>query len=324
MHAPSPSGLPGPPDPSGLPDRRAVDEAAATLEPLLRRTPIVTVDRTDLGLPPGLPLVFKLELVQHAGSFKARGAHLHVLAARDAGEGVVAASGGNFGVAVAFAARRLDVPAAVFVPDTSAPAKLDALRRLGADVHVVAGIYDDALAASRDRAEAGGGRLVHAYDQPEMILGAATLARELEQQADVDRVVVAVGGGGLVGGVATWCRGGPVVTGVETEGCPTMSAARSAGHPVEVGVDGLAADALGARWAGDLAFAAQRWVDDVVVVPDEAVADAQRRLWSTMRVATEPAGAAALAALTTGAVVDPDERVAVVLCGANVDPGSVA
>jgi len=306
-----------------LPDRRAVDGAAATLDPLVRRTPVVAVDRADLGLPPGRPLVLKLELVQHAGSFKARGAHLHVLAARAAGEGVVAASGGNFGVAVAYAARRLGVPAAVFVPDTSAPAKLDTLRQLGADVHVVAGVYDDALAASRARAEQGGERLLHAYDQPEMILGAATLARELEQQVDVDRVVVAVGGGGLLGGVATWLRGTTAVTGVETEGCPTLSAARAAGRPVEVGVEGLAADALGARWAGELAFAAQAWVDDVVAVPDEAVADAQRRLWSAVRLATEPAGAAALAALTTGAVTDPDERVAVVLCGANVDPATV-
>ena len=187
-------------------------------------------------------------------------------------------------------------------------------------MHVVAGMYDDALAASRDRAENGGGGLVHAYDQPEMILGAATLARELEQQADVDRIVVAVGGGGLVGGghvVPRWACGHRR----RDRGLPTMSAARSAGHPVEVGVDGLAADALGARWAGDLAFAAQRWVDDVVVVPDEAVADAQRRLWSTMRIATEPAGAAALAALTTGAVVDPAERVAVVLAAPTSIPG---
>ena len=306
-----------------LPDRAQIADAAAALAPYLRRTPVVTVDRADLGLPSGRPVVLKLELVQHAGSFKARGAHLHLLSGSLPPAGVVAASGGNFGVAAAYAARRLGVPATVFVPDTTAPAKLDTLRGLGAAVEVVPGFYDDALAESRARAAATGARFLHAYDQPEMILGAGTLARELSEQADVDRVVVAVGGGGLIGGVACWTRGDVRVTGVETEGCRTMAAARAAGRPVEVDVSGLAADALGARRAGDLAFAAQRWVDEVVVVPDHAVADAQRRLWAGLRVATEPAGAAALAALTVGARSDPDERIAVVLCGANVDPGTV-
>jgi threonine dehydratase len=307
-----------------LPTRDDIAAAARTLAPYLRRTPVVTVERTDLGLPPGRPVVLKLELVQHAGSFKARGAHLHLLTGDVPEAGVVAASGGNFGVAAAYAARRLGVHAAVFVPDTSAPAKLDTLRGLEAEVVVVPGFYDDALAESRARAAATGARFLHAYDQPEMIVGAGTLARELGEQETVDRVVVAVGGGGLIGGVASWCRGEVAVTGVETAGCRTMTAAREAGRPVEVDVSGLAADALGARRAGDLAFAAQRWVDDVIVVADEVVADAQRRLWAALRLATEPAGAAALAALTVGALPDPDERVAVVLCGANVDPGKVA
>lgn len=311
-------------DASALPSRDEIAGAATTLAPYLRRTPVVAVERADLGLPSGRPVVLKLELVQHAGSFKARGAHLHLLTGPVPAAGVVAASGGNFGVAAAYAARRLGVRATVFVPDTTAPAKLDTLRGLGAEVEVVPGFYDDALAESRARAAATGARFLHAYDQPEMILGAGTLARELGEQATVDRVVVAVGGGGLIGGVASWCRGDVAVTGVETAGCRTMAAAREAGRPVEVEVSGLAADALGARRAGDLAFAAQRWVDDVVVVPDEAVADAQRRLWAALRLATEPAGAAALAALTVRAVSDPDERVAVVLCGANVDPGTVA
>jgi threonine dehydratase len=272
------------------------------------------------------PVLLKLELLQHAGSFKARGAHEQLLADDLPAAGVVAASGGNYGVAVAYAARRLGVPAAIFVPASTAAAKLDRVRSLGAHVEVIPGFYDDALAASRAHAAATGARFLHAFDQAEMLAGAGTLARELCEQATVDRVVVAVGGGGLIGGVACWLRGDVTLTGVETEGCRALAAARAAGRPVDTDVSGLAADALGARQVGDLPFAAaQRWVDDVVVVADEAVADAQRRLWSALRLATEPAGAAALAALTTGALAGAaDERVAVVLCGANVDPAAIA
>jgi threonine dehydratase len=314
------------PPPPDLPSRADIDAAATRLAPLVRRTPIVEVDAADLGLPGRrAPLVLKLELTQHAGSFKARGAHAQLLADDLPAAGVVAASGGNYGVAVAYTARRLGVAATVCVPDTTAPAKLDRLRGLGAAVEVVPGLYDDALAASRELAATTGARLLHAFDQVEMLLGSGSLARELSEQAPLDRVVVAVGGGGLIGGVACWFRGNVAVTGVETEGCDTLAAARRAGEPVDVDVSGLGADALGARRAGELGFAAaQRWVDDVVVVPDEALVDAQRRLWSALRIATEPAGAAALAALTTGALADPDERAAVVLCGANVDPVTLA
>ena len=309
-----------------LPTRADIEAAAGRLAPYLRTTPVVAVDPDDLGLSGRrAPLLLKLEMVQHSGSFKARGAHLHLLAPDLPAAGVVAASGGNFGAAVAYAARRLGVPATVFIPDSSAPAKLDRLRSLGATVEVIPGIYDDALAASRRRAGESGARFLHAFDQPEMLAGSGTLAAELAGQVDADRVVVAVGGGGLIGGVAAWHRGDLPVTGVETAGCRTMAAALAAGHPVEVEVSGIGTDALGARRAGDLPFAsASRWVDEVVVVADEDVVDAQRRLWSALRLATEPAGAAALAALTTGALADPDERVAVVLCGANVDPGTLA
>jgi len=309
-----------------LPTRADIEAAAGRLAPYLRTTPVVAVDPDDLGLSGRrAPLLLKLEMVQHSGSFKARGAHLHLLAPDLPAAGVVAASGGNFGAAVAYAARRLGVPATVFIPDSSAPAKLDRLRSLGATVEVISGIYDDALAASRRRAGESGAQFLHAFDQPEMLAGSGTLAAELAGQADADRVVVAVGGGGLIGGVAAWHRGDLPVTGVETAGCRTMAAALAAGHPVEVEVSGIGTDALGARRAGDLPFAsASRWVDEVVVVADEDVVDAQRRLWSALRLATEPAGAAALAALTTGALADPDERVAVVLCGANVDPGTLA
>ena len=309
-----------------LPSRADIEATAVRLSPLVRRTPIIEVDPHDLGLP-GLRsrVVLKLELLQHSGSFKGRGAHAQLLADDLPDAGVVAASGGNYGVAVAYAARRLGVPATVFVPDTTAPAKLDRLRGLGATVQVVPGLYDDALAASRSHATASGARFLHAFDQPEMLAGAGTMARELGVQATVDRVIVAVGGGGLIGGAACWFRGDLALTGVETEGCNALAAARRAGHPVDVDVSGLAADALGARRVGELGFAAaQRWVDAVVVVPDDAVADAQRRLWAALRIATEPAGAAALAALTTGALAAADERVAVVLCGANVDPAALA
>jgi threonine dehydratase len=319
MHEPAP--------PPALPTRADIDAAAARLVPWVRRSPVVEIDAADLGLAAGRrhPVTLKLEMMQHAGSFKGRGAHLQLLADDLPDAGVVAASGGNYGVAVAYAARRLDVPAVVFVPDTTAPAKLDRLRGLGAEVEVVAGYYDEALAASRTHADRSGARFLHAFDQVEMLLGAGTLARELAEQATVDRVAVAVGGGGLIGGVACWLRGDVALTGVETEGCVAMAAARRAGRPVDVEVSGLAADALGARQAGALAFAAaERWVDDIVVVADHAVADAQRRVWAALRVATEPAGAAALAALTTGALADPDERVGVVLCGANVDPATLA
>ncbi|HEX6425878.1 MAG TPA: pyridoxal-phosphate dependent enzyme, partial [Acidimicrobiales bacterium] len=275
------------PAPPNLPSPAEIDGAARQLTPLVRRTPTVEVDARDLGLAAGSPVVLKLEVVQHAGSFKARGAHLQLSADDLPGAGVVAASGGNYGVAVAYAARRLGVRATVFVPDTTAPAKLDRLRGLDAEVEVVPGLYDDALAASRAHAVASGARFLHAFDQPAMLAGAGTMARELGEQAPIDRVVVAVGGGGLIGGVACWYRGAVAVTGVETEGCAAMAAARAAGHPVDVEVSGLAADALGARRVGAAAFdAARRWVDRVVVVPDAAVVDAQRRLWAALRIAT--------------------------------------
>jgi threonine dehydratase len=324
-----------PDDKLRLPSRSDIEAAAQRLAPWIRVTPPIEVDAADLDLPDRRwPLTFKLEMLQHAGSFKGRGAHNQLLGEVPTA-GVVAASGGNYGVAVAYAAHRLGVPATVFVTDTTAPAKLDRLRSLGATVEVVAGYYDEALAASHERAATTGARFLHAFDQPEMLEGAGTLAVELERQAaaaprgggrgGLDRVIVAVGGAGLIGGVACWYRGAVRITGVETRGCRGLDAAWRAGRPVDTDVSGLAADALGARRVGELGFAAARaWAEGVVVVEDADVVDAQRRLWRALRVATEPAGAAALAALTTGALpADPDERVAIVLCGANVDPGTL-
>jgi threonine dehydratase len=327
---------PWPGDAPTLPSRSDIDAAARRLAPFIRETPLVEVDPADLELPSHRrPLVLKLEMLQHAGSFKGRGAHNQLLGKLPAA-GVVAASGGNYGVAVAHAAHRLRVAATVFVPDTTAPAKLERLRSLGAAVEVVPGYYDEALAASHAHAAATGARFLHAFDQPEMIEGAGTLAAELERQArgtssggsggGLDRVIVAVGGGGLIGGVACWFRGAVGITGVETRGCRALDAALRAGRVVDTDVSGLAADALGARRVGDLGFAAARaWTDGVVVVEDADLVDAQRRLWRALRLVTEPAGAAALAALTTGALrARPDERIAVVLCGGNVDPGALA
>jgi threonine dehydratase len=326
-----------PDDVPGVPSRSDIDAAARRLAPWIRVTPLLEVDAIDLGLRERRwPLVLKLEMLQHAGSFKGRGAHNQLL-----GEvpeaGVVAASGGNYGVAVAYAARRLGVAATVFVTGTTAPAKLERLRSLGATVEVVPGYYDQALAASHEHAAATGARFLHAFDQPEMLEGSGTLAAELERQAAdgasaagggterVDRVIVAVGGGGLIGGVACWFRGAVRVTGVETRGCRGLDAALSAGRVVDTDIAGLAADALGARRVGELGFAAARvWTEGVVVVDDADLVDAQQRLWQALRVATEPAGAAALAALTAGALApDHDERIAVVLCGGNVDPGTL-
>jgi threonine dehydratase len=325
---------PSPGDTPALPSRPDIDAAARRLAPLMRETPLVEVDPADLGLPGRRPLILKLEMLQHAGSFKGRGAHNQLLGQLPAA-GVVAASGGNYGVAVAYAARRLGVAATVFVPDSTAPAKLERLRSLGAAVEVVPGYYDEALAASHAHAAATGARFLHAFDQPEMLEGAGTLAAELERQAHgaplgaggrLDRVIVAVGGAGLIGGVACWYRGAVGITGVETRGCRALDAALRAGRVVDTDVSGLAADALGARRVGELGFAAARaWTDGVVVVEDADLVDAQRRLWRALRLATEPAGAASLAALTTGALrADPDERIAVVLCGGNVDPGTLA
>ena len=325
-----------PDDMPALPSRSDIEGAEQRLAPWIRVTPLVEVDAVDLQLPDRRwPLLLKLEMLQHAGSFKGRGAHNQLLGKLPAA-GVVAASGGNYGVAVAYAAHRLGVPATVFVTDTTAPAKLDVLRSLGATVEVVPGYYDEALAASHEHAAATGARFLHAFDQPEMLEGAGTLAAELERQAAaashstegtdrLDRVVVAVGGAGLIGGVACWYRGAVRVTGVETRGCRGLDTALRAGRVVDTDVSGLAADALGARRVGQLGFAAARaWTEGVVVVEDADLGDAQRRLWRALRIATEPAGAAALAALTTaGLHADPDERIAVVLCGANVDPGTL-
>jgi threonine dehydratase len=293
------------------------------VRPHIRRTPVVEVDGGDLGLTVPVPLVLKLELLQHAGSFKPRGAFANLLARAVPSAGVVAASGGNHGAAVAFAARRLGVPATVFVPSVASPVKVAQIRSYGAELVVEGDRYADALAASERRLAASGAMAVHAYDQVETLLGAGSLGAELEAQApDADSVLIAVGGG-LLGGVAAWYAGArgrkPRLIGVEPELSPTLTRALAAGRPVDAEAGGLAADSLAPRRVGELMFPLARdHVDRVVLVPDDGIRAAQEALWRALRIVAEPGGAASLAALLSGAYRPREgERVAVVICGGN-------
>lgn len=289
----------------------------------VRHTPVLDVDADTFGL--GQAVTLKLELLQVAGSFKARGA-LSLLTAHDIPDvGVVAASGGNFGLGIAWAATRLSVPATIFVPASSPAAKIDRLRVAGAQVRVIDGFYADAFAAAQAYVADTGALQAHAYDQREVVAGQGTIALELEQQATFDTVVVACGGGGLLAGVAGWLGGRVRIVAVETEGTPTLNRACAAGGPVDVDVSGIAASSLGARRLGAFAWeACQRWGVDSVLVTDDDVRRAQALLWRDVRLVAEPGGVAALAAVTSGAYRPAaDERVAIVLCGANTDLADV-
>ncbi|MTV27298.1 pyridoxal-phosphate dependent enzyme [Nitriliruptoraceae bacterium ZYF776] len=301
-------------DPLGPTD---VDAAAARIAGRVRRTPLLAVEPDAFGLPGRIAL--KLDLLQPTGSFKVRGA-TNLLAGADVpAAGVVAASGGNFGLAVAHAARALGHRATIVVPDTSPPAKREPLAALGADVEVVPGVYADALAHADRMVAATGALRAHAYDDALVVAGQGTVAVEVVADLpDVDTIVVAVGGGGLVAGVCAAVEDRVRVVGVETTGCPALTAALDAGGPVDVEVGGLAVASLGARRLGEHAWAARHHLDVALAVSDQAVAAAQDALWSACRLRAEPGGAAALAALTSGAYVPAaDETVAVVVCGAN-------
>jgi len=302
-----------------LPVTRAdVDAAWEVIRPFVRRTPVIEIDAADLGLP-GSPVTFKLEFLQHTGSFKARGAMLNLLT-RDVPEaGVAAASGGNHGAAVAWAAERKGVPANVFVPEIASPAKIARIESYGATLHVGGARYAEALAACETFMAETGAIGIHAYDQIETLAGQGTTAREFAEDGRVDTLLVATGGGGLIGGMAAWAEGRLPIVSVEPETSACLHAALAAGHPVDVEVSGVAADSLGARRTGDLVFEiARAFVDDAVLVPDAAIREAQALLWDRLRIVTEPGGATALAALLAGAYRPaPDERVGVLLCGAN-------
>ncbi len=309
------------------------DTIAATYElirPHVRRTPVIEVDAADFGLE-HRPVALKLELLQHTGSFKPRGALASLLSRPAPEAGVVAASGGNHGLAVAFAARKLKVPARIFVPGVSAATKRQRIQEMGAELVIAGERYADALAASREFAAKSGALEVHAYDQPETLLGQGSVALEIEQQCRsasaerLDTVLVAVGGGGLIGGMAAWFEGRTRLVAVEPRTAPTLYRALEAGAPVDAEAGGIAADSLAPRRVGELMFPlAQRFVERAVLVEDDAIRDAQRALWQVLRLATEPGGAAAFAALLSGAYQpEAGERVGVVLCGSNTDAVSL-
>lgn len=273
----------------------------------------------DLGLP-AFPLTLKLELLQHAGSLKTRGAFANLLTHAIPAAGVVAASGGNHGAAVAYAAMRLGVPAHIFVPTVSSPVKIARIRAYGAELVVRGDRYADALAASQAFAVRSGALPVHAFDQEETLLGQGTIGLELARQApDLDTLLVSVGGGGLVGGIAAWCAGTPRVIGVEPETAPTLTRALAAGKPVDAEAGGIAADSLAPRRVGELMFPiARAHVARVVLVADAAIRRAQEALWESLRVVAEPGEAAAFSALLDRAYVpEPGERVGVVVSGGN-------
>ncbi len=299
--------------------REAISETYALIRPHIRRTPVVEADAAEFGLDPAA-LVFKLELLQHTGSFKTRGAFTNLLTRDVPSAGVVAASGGNHGVAVAYAARKLAKPATIFVPRVSAPAKMDRIRAYGARLIVTGERYDDALAASREWTANSGALPIHAYEQVETLLGQGTVGLEFEEQAPaLDTLLVAVGGGGLIGGIAAWYSGRVRIVGVEPETAPTLAMAFDAGRPVDAPAGGIAADSLAPRRVGELMFPiARAHVERVVLVTDEAILRAQHALWNVLRVVSEPGGAAAFAALLSRRYrPQPGERVGILTCGGN-------
>jgi threonine dehydratase len=300
-------------------NRERIAATHRVIAPFIRKTPVIEVDGADFGLG-ALRTFFKLELLQHAGSFKARGAFANLILRDVPAAGVVAASGGNHGVAVAYAARRLGKRARIFVPSIAAAVKMARIRDLGAELIVAGERYADALAASQEWAGASGALQVHAFDQVETLLGQATVGLEFESQVqELDTLLVAVGGGGLIGGIAAWYAGGVRIIGVEPLAAPTLERALAAGRPVDAEAGGIAADSLAPKQVGALMFPiAQRHVERVILVSDDAIQAAQQALWNTLRIVTEPGGAAACAALLSGRYAPrARERVGVLLCGAN-------
>jgi threonine dehydratase len=300
-------------------DRAGIVAIEPVIRPCIRRTPVIRIEAGDLGLA-GQPLALKLEYLQHTGSFKPRGAFANLLTRAVPSAGIAAASGGNHGAAVAYAAMRLGIRATIFVPSITSPTKLERIRGYGAELIVRGERYADALQASEEFVARSGALAIHAYDQPETMLGQGTVGCEIEADApDLDTLLVAVGGGGLIGGIAAWYAGRVRVIGVEPEAAPTLHDALAAGRPVDAPAGGIAADSLAPRRVGELMFPiAQRFIERVVLVSDEAIRQAQCALWGALRVAAEPGGAAALAALTSaGYRAAPGERIGVVLCGAN-------
>jgi len=299
--------------------RERIAEIEPIIRPYIRHTPSVTVDLADFGLEPRAA-TFKLELLQHSGSFKVRGAFTNLLTRRVPEAGVVAASGGNHGAAVAYAAMKLGIKATIFVPSVTSPAKSERIRAYGADLVIAGERYADSLAASETFAQKSSALPVHAFEQVETLLGQGTLGLEIEADAPhIDTLLVAVGGGGLIGGIAAWYAGKIKIVAIEPEGAPTLWRAFEAGRPVDAEPGSIAADSLAPKRVGELMFKiAQRHIERPILVADDDIEAAQSALWETLRVVAEPGGAAAFAALTSGKYVPAkDERIAVLVCGAN-------
>lgn len=302
-------------------DIRAAD---ARIRNHVRETPVLSLGRDEIGLDHAIDL--KLELFQHTGSFKARGAFNALLSGDVPEAGVVAASGGNHGAAVAYAAARLGVHARIFVPEIAGPTKIGLIRATGIEPDVIPGAYSDAFEASEAYRRETGAVSIHAYDAPETLTGQGTVGLEIERQLpDLDELLIAVGGGGLIGGIASWFGDRVKIIAVEPERAATLNTALRDGPDTSVEVGGIAANSLGAKQIGRLSYdiAKARNIESVLV-PDEAIADAQARLWSSARIAAEPGGAAALAALISGSYrPGPGRRVAVLVCGGNLDPSPI-
>ena len=296
-----------------------IKSAAGRIAPYIRRTPVTVLDLD------GRTVMAKLEQMQHTGSFKARGAFNTLLSGPVPDAGLVAASGGNHGAAVAFAARRLGHKARIYVPEMAGPAKIALIRQQGADLVVVPGAYSNALAQAQAYEAETGAMQIHAYDAAATVIGQGTCFAEWEEQGlDADTLLIAVGGGGLIAGALAWLDGRRKVVAVEPDTCAALHAALAAGAPVDVEVSGVAANALGARRIGEIGFARAGGITSVTV-PDDAIIAAQAYLWQEARQLVEPAGAAALAALMSGAYVPAaDERVAVLVCGGNIAPDPLA
>ena len=299
--------------------RERIAETERLIRPYIRRTPVVRVDLSDFGLTPR-PVDLKLELFQHSGSFKARGAFANLLTRGAAPAGVVAASGGNHGAAVAYAAMRRGIPATIFTPSITPAAKAERIRRYGADLVIGGDRYADALAASEIFAKERGMLTIHAFDQPETLIGQGTLGLEIgEDLPEIDTLFVAVGGGGLIGGIAAWFAGRIKIVAVEPEAAPTLYKAFEAGRPIDAEAGGIAADSLAPKRVGTLMFPiARSFVDRSILVSDDEIVAAQRALWQNVQIVAEPGGAAAFAALLSGKYAPaPNERIAVLVCGGN-------
>lgn len=302
-------------------NRDTINSAEKLIRPHIRKTPIITLQGSEIGID-SVQVVLKLELFQHSGSFKPRGAFTNMLMRDVPLAGVVAASGGNHGAAVAYAAMKLNKPAKIFVPTVASPAKMNRIRSYGADLVVTGERYAESLLASQEWADKTGALPIHAYDQPETILGQGTVAAEFhDQDPNLDTLLVAVGGGGLIGGIAAWYAGDIKIIGVEPELAPTLAYAMRAGHPVDAPAGGVAADSLAPKRIGELMFPiAKKFVSHVALVSDDSIVQAQKFLWDRLRIVAEPGGAAALSALLSKQYVPQNgERIGVIVCGGNTE-----